>query len=66
MRTMCRLSRLSEEDLREPDLPPEAVERLSWIGLECSQEACSRQECSLPGCSLPEYSLDAAQQLSKG
>jgi replicative DNA helicase len=29
MRTMCRLSRLSEEDLRKPDLPPDAVERLN-------------------------------------
>jgi replicative DNA helicase len=29
MRTLCRLSRLSEEELRKHDLPPEASERLS-------------------------------------
>lgn len=29
MRTLCRLSRLSEEELRRPDLPREAAERLS-------------------------------------
>jgi replicative DNA helicase len=29
MRTLCRLSRLSEEQLRQPDLPPDEAERLS-------------------------------------
>jgi len=29
MRTLCRLSQLSEEQLRQPELPPEEAERLS-------------------------------------